>query len=143
MRQIVLLLLAIGIITLVSCGGGNSVATVSYDGELCGRLANKVERNDSLSQQEYGQMIEQNEQILIYLVEQSTRLTELPEGERYGAYRELLADPAYMERFGYLFTLGSALYKADVEGWLNAENSAAYDALDEYNTRFSELSDRF
>ena len=47
-----------------------------------------------------------------------------------------------MERFGYMFTLGSALYQADADGKLDAENKKRYDALDKYNRELAEYSER-
>lgn len=123
-------------VLLASCGGGG------YDPAMCESLAVKIERNDSLTQPEYRDMIVQSEQILKYLVDRSSALEELPADQRYSAYRELLAEPEYMERFSYLFTLGSALYKADTQGALDSSNQQAYRELDEYNTRFAEITDR-
>lgn len=121
---------------LAACAGK------AYDSQTCEELAVKVERHDTLSQADYRQMIDQSEQILRYLVERSSALEELPADRHYAAYRELLADPDYMERFSYLFTLGSALYKADAEGLLDSSNAARYRDLDQYNSRFAEISDR-
>lgn len=131
------------LLSTASCGDSSTQADADYDGDTCERLATMVEARDSLSQQDYAQMIEQNEQILKYLVARNRELEDLPEERRYDAYRELQADPEYMERFGYLFTLGSALYKASADSVLDDANTAAYAALDEYNTAFSEISDRF
>lgn len=119
-----------------------SKAPRSYDAELCNRLAVKIERSDALSQQDYADMIDQSEQILKYLVRRNATLEDMEPEQRYEAYRELLADPEYMERFGYLFTLGSALYQAEAEGALDSRNAEAYQALDEYNSQFAEISDR-
>ena len=124
---------------LWSCAGSS---TASYDPALCENLAVKVELRDSLTQEEYTEMIDQSRLILSYLVDRSEHLSELPADARSGAYRELLADPDYMERFGYLFTLGSALYQADATGRLDAANAEAYAALDDYNERFAEITDR-
>ena len=49
------------------------------------------------------------------------------------AARALKSNPEYMQRFGFLFTLGSALYQAESHGKLDSSNAAAYDALDHYN----------
>lgn len=124
------------VILLSSCAG------TSYNSQTCEELAVKVERHDSLTQSDYRMMIDQSEQILKYLVERSSTLEELPPDQHYAAYRELLADPEYMERFSYLFTLGSALYVADSEGLLDSSNADRYRNLDQYNTRFAEISDR-
>ncbi len=67
--------------------------------ELCEELAVKIERRDSLSQKDYRAMIAQNEAILIYLIEQSKKISEEPAPDRSGSWRQLLADPEYMERF--------------------------------------------
>ena len=46
-----------------------------------------------------------------------------------------------MERFGYLFTIGSALFQAESEGKLDRSNAAAYAALDEYNESLARVSE--
>lgn len=126
----------VALLLLASCRGAG------YDPALCENLALKIERHDSITQPEYHDMIVQSEQILKYLVERSSALEELPDDQRYPAYRELLAEPEYMERFSYLFTLGSALYKAEADSVLDESNAEAYRELDSYNTRFAEISDR-
>lgn len=139
MKTILTILTAAAALTLFSCGGGQHG---SYDPEVCDALAMKIERRDSLTQSDYGAMIVQNEHILKYLIENSERVEELPAEERYEASRELLADPEYMERFSYLFTLGSALYNADAGGKLDRKNREAYKNLDKYNERFAGITDR-
>lgn len=138
MKSIISSFFALFLLLAAAC----SEAGRDYDSALCESLAVKVERHDSITQKDYRQMIEQSEQILGYLVGRSEHLIEMPADERYQAYRELLADPQYMERFSYLFTLGSALYDAEVTGCLDNKNREAYDKLDEYNERFSAISDR-
>ena len=56
------------LLSTASCGDSGTQADADYDGDTCARLATMVEARDSLSQQDYAQMIEQNEQILKYLV---------------------------------------------------------------------------
>lgn len=128
--------LAAAVALLCSC------SVPSYDARVCEDLAIKIERRDSLTQNDYSRMIEQSESILDYLVERNGTLSELPPDERSQAFRSLLADPEYMERFGYMFTLGSALYQAEADSFLNSDNTRAYERLDQYNDRFSEISDR-
>lgn len=129
-------------ITVLTAACAGSSGPSHYDSGLCEELAVKIERRDSLTQRNYSEMIGQSGYILNYLVERSSHLEELPADERYPAYRELLADPEYMERFSYLFTLGSALYQADASGRLDERNAEAYRGLDEYNERFAQISDR-
>ena len=87
-------------------------------------------------------MIGQNEAILQYLIEQSKKIADEPQDERNGSWRTLLADPDYMERFSYMFTLGSALYQADVDGCLDSRNKELYHKLDKYNQELADYSDR-
>ena len=102
----------------------------------------KIERHDSLSQRDYSLIIEQDEQILQYLINRAEDMREIPEEERDRFWRSLTSDPEYMERFGYLFTLGSALYQADTEGLLDERNAAMYRALDEYNEQLADYVTR-
>lgn len=125
---------------LASCG--RTEAEVDYNSEVCETLSVKVERREPLSQEEYSLMIGQNAAILRYLIEENKKIAGLDADERNDAWRNLLADPDYMERFGYLFTLGSALYQADAEGKLDEHNRQLYAGLDEYNRRLAEYSER-
>lgn len=127
-----------GVVAMVcSCSGD----VARYDSELCEELAVKIERRDSLSQTDYREMIAQNEAILVYLIDQSKKISDEPADDRNGSWRSLLADPEYMERFSYMFTLGSALYQADAYGKLDKENKERYDALDKYNRELADYSD--
>lgn len=125
---------------LASCG--RTEAEVDYNSEVCEDLSVKVERREPLSQEEYSRMIGQNAAILRYLIEENRKIADLDADERNDAWRNLLADPDYMERFGYLFTLGSALYQADADGKLDEHNRQLYAGLDEYNRRLAEYSER-
>lgn len=107
-----------------------------YNSAECEELAVKIGRNEELTQDDYAEMIAQDEAILIYLVEQSQRIAQLPDDQRADAWRELQADPEYLERFGNSFTLGSTLYEADSKGLLDEKNSKAFKALDQYNAKF-------
>ena len=78
---------------------GNDEATAQYDSETCEALAVKVERREAISQEEYCEMIGQNEAILRYLIEKSREIAEEPSENRNDSWRTLLADPEYMERF--------------------------------------------
>ena len=128
------------IITAIAfgCSGGGD----SYDATLCHSLALKVERHEDLTQRDYQLMISQNEQILKYLVDQAEQIDHTPEIDRGQAWRSLTANPDYMERFGYLFTLGSALYDANLNGLLDEANASRYHDLDEYNERLGDYSER-
>lgn len=124
---------------LTGCGGS---LFGGYSSTECERLSIAIERNDSLTQHDYSEMISQSEYILKYLVEKNDAIGELPEDQRLAELRQLRASPEYMERFGYFFTLGSELYQAESRGLLDDSNRRHYAALDEYNTRFSRLADR-
>lgn len=113
----------------------------SYSSELCNELAVKVERRDSLSQDDYRAMIGQNEAILRYLIEKSKEIADSPDEERNAEWRRLLAEPEYMERFSNLFTIGSTLYQADAEGRLDSSNKKLYHNLDRYNKELADYSD--
>lgn len=138
MKQIVYSVAAL--VVLASCGAGGSV---SYDPELCTELSKKIERHDSLTQDDYSHIIDQNGEILKYLVGRASQVSELPDSSRTSAWRALLAEPEYLERFGYMFTLGSALYQADTQGRLDKTNSRRYAELDRYNERLAEYTDRY
>lgn len=129
------------LLSLLTACSGRSV-DAEYNADVCEELSIKIERRDSLSQEEYTRMIGQNEAILRYLVEQSKAIAEEPSGNRNGSWRQLLADPEYLERFGYMFTLGSALYQAEAEGKLDKENSRLYNNLDRYNKELADYSDK-
>ena len=51
---------------------GNDEATAQYDSETCEALAVKVERREAISQEEYCEMIGQNEAILRYLIDRKS-----------------------------------------------------------------------
>lgn len=128
-------------IFIVSCCSGGSGA--AYDSELCRNLSIKIERRDSLTSEDYSEMIAQDEAILQYLVERTKEISEQPDSTRSDAWRTLTADPEYLERFGYMFTLGSALYKAERNGSLDKGNSKKYEALDKYNEELVRYNERF
>lgn len=131
---------AVAIVALMSCSTDGSV---SYDPDLCTELSKKIERRDSLSQKDYSQIIDQNGEILKYLVGRASTVAEMPDSCRTRAWRELLAEPEYLERFGYMFTLGSALYQAESQGRLDKKNARRYAELDRYNERLAEYTDRY
>lgn len=139
----ILLFLPFILLVLASCGKGSLAFTGGYDAGECAALAVKIERHDSLTQDDYAIMIEQNEAILQYLIDRASEISELPDSCRYGAWRVLVAEPEYLERFGYMFTLGSALYQAEIRGRLNEDNAEAYGALDDYNSLLADYTDRF
>lgn len=87
-------------------------------------------------------MIAQNEDILKYIIERSRDISEMPDSVRSGAWRDLLSDPEYLERFSYMFTLGSTLYQADVDGLLDEDNAKHYAELDRYNEDLVAITDR-
>ncbi len=123
-----------------SCG--DSHYSSDYDADLCKELAVKIDTGASLTQADYTAMIGQNEAILKYLIEKSDKIDHMPDSAHYGAWRILLADPEYMERFSYMFTLGSALYEAHTNNNLDEDNAKLYDGLDKYNEELAAISDR-
>lgn len=126
-----------------SCSENGGSGPRDYDSEVCEQLAMKVERRDSLTQHDYAVMIHQNEEILKYIVAANQHVADLPQDERIAASRALKADPEYMQRFGFLFTLGSALYQAETRGWLDESNARAYTELDHYNESLARVSEKF
>ena len=136
MKKFIFLFIVIGLAACADDWHGR------YDGELCSELAVKIESRQPISQQEYTQMIAQNEDILKYIIERSNAINELPDSSRAGAWRDLLADPDYLERFGYMFTLGSALYQASTDSLLDKDNISRYAELDRYNADLAAITDR-
>ncbi len=126
---------------LLLCAACSSSPAARYDGEMCHELSVKIERGDSLSQADYRNMILQNEAILVYLINRTKEVSSEPSDEQAGSWRHLLAEPEYLERFGYMFTLGSALYQADADGHLDSDNKKLYDRLDRYNRELADFSD--
>lgn len=129
-------------ILLASCGRSTDRIEAEYSADTCDELAVRIDARDSLSQDDYAEMIHQSEAIMAYLVEQSRLISEMPDSLRAQAWRELQATPEYLERFGYMFTLGSTLYQADSDGRLDKKNADAFAALDRYNAQLAEYSDR-
>lgn len=121
-----LVITAAFIVSLMSCADG-------YDGDTCSRLADKVALARPLNQDDYSDMIEQSGHIL-------TDLIAAADSARGGAGASGLRDnPAFMERLDYMFTFSSVLYRAHLAGELDADNAAAYEALDSSSERFARL----
>lgn len=140
MKRFLPLLPALFILVLACCSGG---AGAAYDSGLCHDLSIKIESRDSLTSKDYSEMISQDEAILQYLVERTKEISELPDSVRSNAWRNLTANPEYLERFGYMFTLGSALYSAERNGSLDKSNSKKFEALDRYNEDLIRYSERY
>lgn len=114
----------------------------SYSHDTCLNLSEKIERGESLSQKDYSSMIAQSKAILEYLIDRTDQLSEISgTDERESAARELHADPEFMDRFGYLFTFSSCLYRAELAGNLDSGNLRDYQDLSEYNDRFAAMTD--
>jgi len=113
-----------------------------YDSAVCNELAVKIDSRQPLTQQDYASMIAQNEDILKYIIARSRAISEMPDSIRSDAWRDLLADPEYLERFSYMFTLGSTLYQADADGLLDSDNAKHYAELDRYNADLAAITDR-
>lgn len=125
-----------------SCSGSGQIAS-DYDGNLCRDLSVKIENRDSLSQSDYAEMIAQNKAILQYLVNSTKEISELPDSIRNHRWRLLTATPEYLEKFGYMFTIGSSLYRADNAGLLDKKNAKEYHDLDRYNEDLAKYSERY
>lgn len=136
----ILIFLPLLILLVAACSSSHHS---NYDPELCADLATKIERRDSISQSDYAEMIAQNEAILKYLIERTSAISRQPDSLRYDAWRTLTSEPEYLERFGYMFTLGSALYQADINNCFDRQNKHAYDQLDRYNTELADYTDRY
>lgn len=141
--QKILFFLPVVVMMLVSCGKKEMSVPRGYDADVCAGLAVKIEDRDSMTQHDYAVMISQNEAILQYLIDRTSKICELPDSSRYNAWRVLTAEPEYLERFGYMFTIGSALYQADMSGRLDRDNAEAYASLDDYNAKLADYTDRF
>ena len=122
-----------------SCGKADK----SFDSELCRSLSLKIENHAPLDNNDYAAMIDQNEAILQYLVERTREIAEMPDSLHESEWRALSADPEYLERFGYMFTIGSALHRAELNNELSSKNESAYASLDHYNQELIEYTDRF
>lgn len=122
-----------------SCGKTDK----SFDSELCRNLSVKIESRTPLDNDDYAAMIDQNEAILQYLVDRTREISELPDSLHESEWRALTSDPEYLERFGYMFTIGSALYRADMNNELSSRNKRAYSSLDHYNQQLIEYSEQF
>ena len=140
MKPCIILTAVVALTIAVSCGG--SGLHEPFDSETSYALAVKIDSRQPLSQEDYAVMIAQNEDILKYIIERSREISELPDSVRPGAWHDLLADPEYLERFSYMFTLGSTLYQADIDGLLDDRNARSYAELDKYNADLAAISDR-
>lgn len=140
MKRTVLIAACAALMACVACSSDNWRR--EYDAALCEELAVKIDSRAQLSQEDYTAMIAQSEDILKYVIERSRLIGDMPDSLRQEAWRGLLAEPEYLERFGYMFTLGSALYEADVNGLLDKRNKARYAELDRYNADLAAVSDR-
>lgn len=140
MKRLLLIFPAILVLLFAACDDKGADYTSDYNSEVCNDLAVRIDRRDSLSQADYTAMIGQTEAILKYLIEQHKNIEAQPVSEHEADWRVLYADPEYMERFGYFFTLGSALYKADTHHLFDKRNERLYAGLDNYNAELAQVS---
>lgn len=140
MKPSILLSAFAAVLFFAACSGGDWHR--AYDSAVCNELAVKIDSRKPLTQEDYASMIAQNEDILKYIIERSRTISEMPDSVRPGAWRDLLADPEYLERFSYMFTLGSTLYQADADGLLDEDNAEHYAELDRYNDDLAAITDR-
>lgn len=134
--------LAIALV-IVFIGACSQNGSADYDADECRDLSIKIETRQDLSDADYSKIIAQDEAILKYLISKSKEISELPADDRAAAWRNLTSDPEYLERFGYMFTLGSALYQAQLDGRLNHRNLSAYEHLDKYNSALASYSTKY
>ncbi|MBD5183237.1 MAG: hypothetical protein HDS99_05535 [Bacteroidales bacterium] len=125
---------------LDACNDKNGDYSDQYNPEVCNDLAVRIDHRDSLSQADYTAMIGQTEAIIKYLISEHKRIEAEPQDEHASDWRVLYSDPDYMERFGYFFTLGSALYRADTKHLFDSRNQRLYKTLDDYNTELASVS---
>lgn len=136
MNRIQKLLIPIICLILASCSGG-------YDEHACSRLADKVVRDDSLSQKDYAEMMVQYEAILQYLIDRADDIIACDDSERKSEMtRNLRNDEEYGRRFGYMFTFSSALYQAEVRNGLDEKNLKSYRSLERYTDEFARRTER-
>ena len=130
--------LAALLLCMASCGH----SAPSYDAELCQKLAEQIDRHQQLTQDDYSAMIGQDIAILRYLIDKNKAVAASSEAERSAEWNRLVHDPEYLERFGYLFTIGSALYQADNDGLLDEANKKAYSEIGRYNSELARYNRR-
>lgn len=129
-------ILIISLITLASCSTG-------YDAEKCNVLTSKIQNHEPLSQDEYSEMLDQYDYILTYLKERMEKVAAEPdEFKRAEASRALQEDKGYMERFTYMMTIGSVLYRADVNSLFDSENKGRYDMVNARADEFARLAEQ-
>lgn len=125
---------------LGGCNDKGGDYTSDYSATVCNELSVRIDHRDSLKQEDYTAIIGQTEAIIKYLIESHKRIEAQPADERASDWRVLYADPEYMERFGYFFTLGSALHRADTHHLLDSRNQRLYASLDDYNAQLAQVS---
>ncbi|MDO4319336.1 MAG: hypothetical protein Q4C34_02055 [Bacteroidales bacterium] len=132
MKKVAIICLTVIAMLCASC-------SKEYDAERCKQLSFKIETRQELAQQDYADMISQSEHILRYLIDKTADVSTLPAARRSQAEANMRADDDFLERFGYMFTFSSVLYRAHLAGLLDADNTAAYEALDHSADRYARL----
>lgn len=136
MKKLLLITVVLMAISLSACHKG-------YDSRTCAVLSERVATQAPLSQDDYADMIEQSDHILHYLMEAADSISAIPDRDRRrAAAAALRADREFLERFDYMFTFSSVLYRAHLSGALSAENAEAYENLDAASGRLASLSAR-
>lgn len=136
-RLIPYLAAILSILALTACNGG-------YDASECERLTDKIVNEETLSQDDYSDMLTQYESILQYLIDRTDKTNEISDDfERAKEQQALRQDEEFMKRFSYMFTFGSALYMAEVGGELDDSNLERYNKVMEYVDEFTKSSERF
>ncbi len=104
--------------------GAGSVPS-DYDSATCTDLSVRIERRDSLTQYDYACIIAQNRAILGVPRGACRRHRRAARQPALHGLARAAGRAGIPGRFGYMFTLGSALYNADVDGLLDDDNSRA------------------
>lgn len=133
MKKVAIICLTVIAVLCASCSGKE------YDADRCERLSLKIETSQPIGQADYADMISQSQHILRYLIDKTAAVSALPSDRRRDAEARLRADSEFLERFGYMFTFSSVLYRAHLAGLLDADNTAAYEALDCSADRYARL----
>ncbi len=136
MNRITKLIIPVICLLLSSCSRG-------YDEKTCSMLADKIVREDSLSQEDYAAMLTQYESILQYLIDRADEVIACTDGSRRDKMlRDMRNEEEYVGRFSYMFTFSSALYQAQVRDGLDDKNLDSYHKLERYADEFARRTEQ-
>ncbi len=126
-HMILLVLGVAGAMWLTGCSQASA-----YNPDECTRVARRVSMLAPLGQTDYAEMIAQSEEIYKYLI----NVAEQPADDDNRPLRE---NEEFMKRLDYMFTFSSVLYRAHLDGQLDAANTSAYENLDRYADHFAQI----